>query len=81
MKNKTKENLKERIIDVLLELALGVLCLAIGIGILVLLGKGIDEIDFEIAMLIGAGIIIALTIIIYLVVKSIKKKKASGKDN
>lgn len=81
MKKKTKKNLKERIIDVLLELALGVLCLAIGIGILVLLGKGIDEIDFEIAMLIGASIIIALIIIIYLVVKSIKKKKASGKDN
>ncbi|MBQ7411735.1 MAG: hypothetical protein IJW10_02365 [Clostridia bacterium] len=81
MKKKTKENLKERIIDVLLELVLGVLCLAIGIGILVLLGKGIDEIDFEIAMLIGASIIIALIIIIYLVVKSIKKKKASGKDN
>lgn len=81
MKKKAKENLKERIIDALLELAFGVLCLAIGIGVLVLLGKGIDEIDFEIAMLIGAGIIIALIIIIYLIVRFVKRKKASGKDN
>ena len=80
MEKKSKSKLKEKLLDIVLEILFGLVCVAIGIGVLSLFGKKIEAIDFEIAALIGAGIIIAIFIALYLVIHSSKGKDSEKED-
>lgn len=81
MKKETKQWWKESLLDSLLEIILGLICLAIGAGIFVLFGKRIDDIDFEFAVLLGLGVILAFVIVIYLIIRLVKKKKQADNDD
>ncbi|MBO5373921.1 MAG: hypothetical protein J6A54_00545 [Clostridia bacterium] len=81
MKKETKKRLKENLLDAILEVVFGVICIAIGAGVLMLFGKSIDDMDFEVMALIGIGVIVAIAILVYLAFRMIKKKKSSEEND
>ena len=76
---KQKETFKERLIDALLELVLGAVFVAIGIGLIYLFGENPWDMDFESLALIGVGAFLALAAVIGAIVYFIKKKKGKKK--
>jgi len=77
---KQKETFKERLIDALLELVLGAVFVAIGIGLIYLFGENPWDMDFESLALIGVGAFLALAAAIGGIVCFIKKKKKGNKN-
>ena len=76
---KQKETFKERLIDALLELVLGAVFVAIGIGLIYLFGENPWEMDFENLAIIGVGAFLALAAAIGGIVYFINKKKGKKK--
>lgn len=73
-----KGKLKEGLLEAALELVLTVVLSAIGIGIFALFGKSLDEIDLELALLIGVAVLIVpAALISYL----LHRKRAKRENN
>lgn len=81
MKKETKKRLKENLLDAILEIILGLACFAIGIGVFALFGKEMDDIDFDIAFLVGLGVIVAISIVVFLIVRSVRKSSKRIEEN
>lgn len=77
-----KEKFKQRLAEALLELVIAAVLCAIGICVYALFGKSMDEIDFELAVLIGVGVIIVPTLTVaYFVNRKRAKRNAQSDRN
>ncbi len=81
MKKETKRKWKENLLDAVLEFVLGLVGVVIGVGVFALFGKEIDEIDFELAFLVGIGVVVAISIVVFLIVRAFRKKSKKNDEN
>ena len=75
---KRKSRFREIMLEIICELALTLVCFALGALILHLFGIGGKELlntDSDLVVLVGVGIILAIFVAVYFLVQLIKKKK------
>lgn len=75
------KKVKENISDALLELVLAGVCFGIGALVLLLFGADVWQADPELAILIGAIVVIVLIVVGYFVVNKIKKSRTKVRDS
>lgn len=76
---KRKRTVKEIVFEIFLELILTLVFLGIGALVLILFGADFNflEIDPELVTLIGFGAVLVLFVLVYIIVRLVKKVKAN----
>ena len=75
---KRKSHFREVILEIACELALTLVCFGLGALILHLFGvdeKSLLDMDSDLVVLVGVGIILAIFVAVYFLVQFIKKRK------